>query len=39
MYCVLMMATDYIPNVTMMRLIYHISHHMNYDLHWFNLIN
>jgi hypothetical protein len=39
MYCVLMMATNYIPNVTMMRLIYHIFHHMNYDLHWFNLIN
>jgi len=33
MYCVLMMATNYISNVTMMRLIYHISHHMNYDLH------
>lgn len=33
MYYVLMIATNYIPIVTMLRLIYHISHHMNYDLH------
>ena len=32
MYYVLMMATNYIPIVTMLRLIYHIAHHMNYDL-------